>query len=113
VLDQERHVEPDERGPEVQLPELLVQEPPGHLREPEIEPPGHRTSTALRLQITTNTKIRLITRIAFGFKSPDALIAMAMLSLGGHRPPCPTGNDPRKQQESPKAGTLAPCWSCK
>ena len=35
---------------------------------------------------STNTKIRLITRIAFGFKSPDALIALALLSLGGHRP---------------------------
>lgn len=38
---------------------------------------------------STNTKIRLITRIAFGFKSPDALIALAMLSLGGHRPTLP------------------------
>ncbi len=36
-----------------------------------------------------NTKIRLITRIAFGFKSPDALIALAMLSLGGHKPALP------------------------
>ncbi|MGI5134631.1 MULTISPECIES: ISL3 family transposase [unclassified Streptomyces] len=36
-----------------------------------------------------NTKIRLITRIAFGFKDPDALIALAMLSLGGHRPHLP------------------------
>ena len=36
-----------------------------------------------------NTKIRLITRIAFGFKSPDALIALAMLSLGGHKPVLP------------------------
>ena len=33
-----------------------------------------------------NTKIRLMTRIAFGFTSPDALIALAMLSLGGHKP---------------------------
>jgi transposase len=32
-----------------------------------------------------NTKIRLITRMAFGFKDPAALIALAMLSLGGHR----------------------------
>jgi transposase len=32
-----------------------------------------------------NTKIRLITRMAFGFKSATALIALAMLSLGGHR----------------------------
>jgi len=37
----------------------------------------------------TNTKIRLITRMAFGFKSPDALIALALLSLGGHRPALP------------------------
>lgn len=38
---------------------------------------------------STNTKIRLITRMAFGFKSPQALIAMAMLSLGGHPPELP------------------------
>lgn len=36
-----------------------------------------------------NTKIRLITRMAFGFKSADPLIALAMLSLGGHRPQLP------------------------
>jgi len=36
-----------------------------------------------------NTKIRLITRIAFGFKSPQALIALAMRSLGGHKPLLP------------------------
>jgi transposase len=39
---------------------------------------------------SVNTKIRLITRIAFGFKSPDALIALAMLNLGGHRPILPS-----------------------
>lgn len=38
---------------------------------------------------STNTKIRLLQRIAFGFKSPDALVALAMLSLGGHRPALP------------------------
>lgn len=38
---------------------------------------------------STNTKIRLITRIAFGFKSADALIALAMLTLGPHRPALP------------------------
>jgi transposase len=38
---------------------------------------------------STNTKIRLITRIAFGFKSAEALIALALLSLGGHRPGLP------------------------
>ncbi|WP_179670126.1 ISL3 family transposase [Nocardioides thalensis] len=38
---------------------------------------------------SVNTKIRLITRMAFGFKSSDALIALAMLNLGGHRPVLP------------------------
>jgi len=38
---------------------------------------------------STNTKIRLLTRIAFGFKNPQALIALAMLSLGGYRPALP------------------------
>nr|WP_221244046.1 ISL3 family transposase [Cryobacterium roopkundense] len=36
-----------------------------------------------------NTKIRLMTRIAFGFKAPDARVALAMLSLGGHKPVLP------------------------
>ena len=38
---------------------------------------------------SVNTKIRLLTRIAFGFNSPDALIAIAMLTLGGHPPVLP------------------------
>lgn len=38
---------------------------------------------------STNTKIRLLTRIAFGFHSAEALIALAMLTLGGHRPTLP------------------------
>ncbi len=38
---------------------------------------------------SVNTKIRLITRIAFGFRSPEALIALAMLNLGGHKPVLP------------------------
>jgi transposase len=32
------------------------------------------------------TKTRFITRVAFGFKSPDAPFARVMLTLGGHRP---------------------------
>jgi transposase len=39
---------------------------------------------------SVNTKIRLITRMAFGFAKPDALIALAMLNLGGHRPHLPS-----------------------
>jgi transposase len=38
---------------------------------------------------SVNTKIRLITRIAFGFRSATPLIALAMLNLGGHRPTLP------------------------
>jgi transposase len=38
---------------------------------------------------STNTKIRLITRIAFGFHGPEPLIALAMLSLGSHPPVLP------------------------
>ena len=38
---------------------------------------------------SVNTKIRLRTRMAFGFKDPDALIALLMLTLGGHRPALP------------------------
>jgi transposase len=37
-----------------------------------------------------NTQIRLITRRAFGFHSPDALIALAMLSLADLCPPLPS-----------------------
>jgi transposase len=38
---------------------------------------------------SVNTKLRLLTRIAFGFHSPDALISLAMLALGGLCPPLP------------------------
>lgn len=38
---------------------------------------------------SVNTRIRLIARRAFGFHSPEALIALALLSLGGFCPPLP------------------------
>jgi transposase len=38
---------------------------------------------------SVNTKLRLLTRIAFGFRSPQALIGLAMLALGGLCPPLP------------------------
>jgi transposase len=56
----------------------------------------HRLSNALIESV--NTKIRLLTRIAFGIRSPDALIALAMLSLGGHRPVLPDPPNPRISQ---------------
>ncbi|WGY00320.1 ISL3 family transposase [Nocardioides sp. QY071] len=47
----------------------------------------HRLTNALVESV--NTKIRLLTRIAFGFHTPRPLIALAMLSLGTHRPQLP------------------------
>jgi len=38
---------------------------------------------------STNTKIRLLTRIAFGFHGPQPLIALALLALGAHPPRLP------------------------
>ena len=38
---------------------------------------------------STNTKLRLLTRIAYGFKEPEHLIALALLDRGGHCPPLP------------------------
>lgn len=46
---------------------------------------------------SVNTKIRLITRRGFGFHTPEAVVALAMLSLGGARPQLP-GRDPRISQ---------------
>jgi hypothetical protein len=38
---------------------------------------------------SVNTKLRLLTRTAFGFHNPHALIGPAMLALGGPCPPLP------------------------
>lgn len=50
----------------------------------------HHLSNALIESV--NTKIRLITRLAFGFADPEALIALALLSLGGYKPTLPGRN---------------------
>ena len=47
----------------------------------------HRLSNALVEAV--NTRIRLLTRRAFGFHSAQPLIALAMLSFGDHRPTLP------------------------
>lgn len=47
----------------------------------------HRLSNGLIESV--NTRIRLLTRVAFGFHSPQPLIALAMLALGGYRPALP------------------------
>lgn len=52
----------------------------------------HRLSQGL--VESTNTKIRLLTRVAFGFHGPKPLIALAMLALGSHPPRLPGRNRP-------------------
>ena len=47
----------------------------------------HNLSNALIESM--NTKIRQIARTAYGFANPDALIALALLAHGGHRPHLP------------------------
>ena len=47
----------------------------------------HRLSNGL--VESTNTKIRLLHRVAFGFHSAHALIGLALLALGGHPPTLP------------------------
>jgi transposase len=47
----------------------------------------YRISNALAENI--NQKIRLIIRRSFGFRSAEAIIAMAKLGLGGLCPPLP------------------------
>jgi hypothetical protein len=38
---------------------------------------------------STNTKLRLLARMAFGFKNPEAMVALALLDRGGYCPPLP------------------------
>ncbi len=60
----------------------------------------HRMSNAHTESV--NTRIRLLTGIAFGFRSPHALIALAMLTLVGHRPKLPGRHPaPTHQTEEP------------
>ena len=73
-----------------QLPTFITcWPPPPDPTTPRLDPRRHRSQPVNGRIESVNTKIRLITRIAFGFRSPDALIALAMLNLGGHRPSLP------------------------
>jgi len=47
----------------------------------------HELSNAL--VESTNTKLRVLTRLAFGFADPEALVALALLDRGGYCPPLP------------------------
>jgi hypothetical protein len=61
---------------------------------PHQAPPGrdrrqrhHGLSNGLTESV--NTKLRLITRMAYGFSSTDNLIALCLLDRGGYCPPLP------------------------
>lgn len=43
---------------------------------------------------STNTKLRVLTRMAYGFKEPEHLIALALLDRGGYCPPLPGRSAP-------------------
>jgi len=47
----------------------------------------HKLSNALIE--STNTKLRVLHRMAFGFKKPEHLVALALLDRGGYCPPLP------------------------
>ena len=64
----------------------------------------HGLSNALIESV--NTKIPLITRIAFGFRSATTLIALIMLSLRGHRPSYPGASNHGSVSSDAKYGGL-------
>ncbi len=43
---------------------------------------------------STNTKLRVLHRMAFGFRQPEHLIALALLDRGGYCPPLPGRGHP-------------------
>jgi len=69
-------------APFVKLAKTITKQRPGI--EAAIE---HGLSNARIEQV--NTQLRLITRRAYGFRTPEALIALAMLTLGGLCPALP------------------------
>ena len=69
-----------------------------HPRPQTRDPRRHRTRALVRPDRIGQPKIRLITRRGFGFHTPEAVIALAMLSLGGARPQLPGRTQPRMSQ---------------
>ena len=68
--------------PFVKLAKTITEQRPGI--EAAIQ---HRLSNARTEQV--NTQLRVIARRAYGFHTPEALIALGMLALGGLCPPLP------------------------
>lgn len=48
-----------------------------------------RENVSNALLESTNTKLRVLHRMAFGFHKPEHLIALALLDRGGYCPPLP------------------------
>ena len=72
------------------LPHRGLRSPRRHHRQPPRRHPHHgRTPPLVALVEAVNTRIRLLTRRAFGFHSSKPLIALAMLSFSGYRPALP------------------------
>jgi hypothetical protein len=61
------------------------------VQEEDYEEDGHRQAIDAafehRLSVTLAESVNTITRLAFGFRDPAALIGLAVLSLSGYRPP--------------------------
>ena len=84
-------------GPPLPHPGLRPPRPPHH-RSPRQDPCRARARPVQRTHRIGQHQIRPLTRIAFGFRSASALIALAMLSLAGHRPTLPGRLDPQMRQ---------------
>jgi hypothetical protein len=58
---------------------------------------------------STNTKIRVLTRMAFGFTKPEALVALAMLAFGGYYPPLPGRATKKMTHRSVRGASFDKC----
>ena len=47
---------------------------------------------------STNTKLRVLHRMAFGFRQPEHLIALASLTAVATARPCPDGTTPQRRR---------------
>ena len=74
-----------ELGATLLHPVVRQARPTGSVSTPPPSTPAASTARATPHREHPVPQIRLLTRIAFGFNSPEALVALAMLSLGGHR----------------------------
>ena len=77
-----------------------TEKPVGAVGEPSMPAQLRCLVRPRRPESSTDTRICSLTRIAFGFHSPDPLIALALLPSATHRN-SQAETDPHIQQESP------------